>query len=69
MELRRINQEEFIDDNEAAEPVLTLTSSIAFAENALERRLKNQLENLHNVQLLRMKDVNEMTDDDFIFLK
>ena len=68
-EIRRINNEEYINDNEAAEPFLTLTSSISYAENALERRLKQQLEELHSVQLLRMKDVNELTDDDFIFLK
>ena len=68
-EIRRINNEEVINDNEADEPFLTLTSSISYAENALERRLKQQLEELHNVQLLRMKDVNELTDEDFIFLK
>ena len=39
-EIRRINNEEVINDNEADEPFLTLTSSISYAENALERRLK-----------------------------
>ena len=68
-EIRRINNEEYINDNEVAEPFLTLTSSISYAENALERRLKQQIEDLHSVQLLRMKDVNELTDDDFIFLR
>jgi len=49
-EIRRINNEEYINDNELEyEPILTLTSSISYAENALERRLKQQLEELHSV--------------------
>ena len=55
-EIRRINGEEYITDGEPETPILTISNSIEYAEKALERRLKQQLESLHNVQMLKMKN-------------
>ena len=48
-ELRRINNEEYSLEAENEEPVLTIPHSISYAENALERRLKLNLETFHDL--------------------
>ena len=68
-EIRRINGEEYMIDGEPEMLILTISNSIEYAENALERRLKQHLDSLHNVQLLKTKDLDQFTDEDFFFLK
>ena len=48
-ELRRINNEEYSFEAENEAPVLTIPHSISYAENALERRLKLNLETFHDL--------------------
>ena len=43
-EIKRINGEEYLNDTETTAPFLTILDSISYAENALERRLKLNLE-------------------------
>ena len=48
-ELRRINGEDYQVDGENEAPVLTVPHSISYAENALERRIKQNLETYHDL--------------------
>ena len=48
-ELRRINEQEYITDEINTEPILTIDDSIMFAELAIERRLKSNLEIFHDL--------------------